>query len=229
MSRRMMLALMGIGALSQGAAAQEESGGFADGDNGNADEASRNESMEGYIDEVLPGDKFGKVSLGPYTYTLQMSGTREPSWMVNPLNGATEVNSDSYEQISSVGYGVIPFSPGKVPVLRITGHVDGHPDSETSIRVSIANREAYVPAGLDDLRILEDDPVRQTLLEVTGVGETQLFDEVYLSDVEDVVTGLGNGHSLPSHTLLFEAKTESPDADVTIGEATTVALELEAL
>lgn len=56
-----------------------------------------------------------------------------------------------------------------------------------------------------------------------------MFDELYLTDVEDVVTGLGNGHSLPSHTLLFEAKTDSPSGQATVGAETTVSLELEAL
>lgn len=227
----MALAFLGMSALSQTATADESTTDpeSSEGSSTEFGTPTSTEEFQAYTDEVLPGDKFGKVRIGPYTYTLQMSGTREPTWMVNPLHRDVSVNSDSYEQISSVGYGVIPFSPGKVPVLRIVGHINGKTGSETSLRVSIANREAYVPAGLDELRILEDDPVRQTLLEVTAVGETQVFDEVYLSDVEDIVTGIGNGHHLPSHTLLFEAKTESPDEDVTIGEATTVALELEAL
>ncbi|MFC6724585.1 hypothetical protein ACFQE1_09400 [Halobium palmae] len=234
MSRRMALAFLGMGALSQTASAgggDGDDGGDRGGEgaSGGSEGAPPREEFEAYVDEVLPGDKFGKVRIGPYTHTLQLSGTREPSWLVNPLHGDAAVDSDSYERIADVGYGVIPFSPGTVPVLRIVGHIDGEAGSETSIRVSIANREAYVPAGLDELRVLEDGPVRQTLLEVTGTGETQVFDEVYLSDVEDVVTGLDNGHPLPSHTLLFEAKTETPDADVTVGGATSVALELEAL
>lgn len=229
-SRRMALALLGVGALGEVAAADGQATGQS---NGGTTTSSSDSTPPGEvshsIDEVLPGDKFGNVDIGPYSFTLQLSGTREPSWLVNPLNGPTDVNSSEYQQIAEVGYGVIPFSPGKVPVLRIVGHLNGKTDTETSVRVSIANREAYSPPGVDGLRVLEDDEVRQTLLEVTGVGETQVFDEVYLSDVEDVVTGLDNGHPLPSHTLLFEAKTEAPSADVTIGGATSVALELEAL
>lgn len=231
-SRRAALTLLGLGAFggmaSSGAGARTgESGTGGPGASGDA--AFRTDGFSAFVDEVLPGDRFGKLRVGPYEQTLQMSGTREPSWMVKPLHRDEPVSGGSYEQISSVGYGVIPFPPGKVPVLRMTGHLDGVSDATTSLRLSIANREAYSPPGVDGVRYLEDDSVRQTLLEVSAEGETQVFDEVYLSDVEDVVTGLGNAHALPSHTLLLEAKTDAPSGDVAVGEATTVALELEAL
>jgi hypothetical protein len=231
-SRRTALTLLGLGAFSGVASSdvRARTGKSPVSSPGGSDNpVFRTDEFSAFIDEVLPGDKFGKLRVGPYEQTLQMSGTRESSWMVKPLHCDEPVNSDSYKQISSVGYGVVPFPPGKVPVLRITGHLNGGPNATTSLRLSIANREGYSPPGVDGIRYLEDDPVRQTLLEVTAEGETQVFDEVYLSDIEDVVTGLDNAHPLPSHTLLLEAKTDAPAGNATVGEATTVSLELEAL
>lgn len=229
-SRRAALTLLGLGALgsvaSGGTTADTENADAAE----RAEELAQNEDVRAFIDEVLPGDKFGKIEIGEYQHALQQSGTRTPSWMVQPVNEDVRITNTSYEEVGSgVGYGVIPFPPGQVPILRLVGHVNAERDVETSFRVSIANREAYSPPGVDGTRVLEDDPVRQTLMEVTAQGDTQVFDEIYLTDVEDVVTGLGNSHSLPSHTLLFEAKTESPSGQVTLGSETTVSLELEAL
>lgn len=232
LSRRTALILLGMGTFS-GVASSHTRARTDKSAVGSPDTSDNSvfwtDEFSAFVDEVLPGDKFGKLRIGPYEQTLQMSGTRESSWMVKPLYCDEPVNSNSYKQISSIGYGVVPFPPGKVPVLRITGHLNGVPNATTSLRLSIANREGYSPPGVDGIRYLEDDPVQQTLLEVTAEDETQVFDEVYLSDIEDVVTGLDNAHPLPSHTLLLEAKTDAQAENVTVGEATTVSLELEAL
>lgn len=229
-SRRAALALLGLGAYGS-VASGETTGDAEDVDEAETStELAQNEEVRAFIDEVLPGDKFGKIEIGEYQHALQLSGTRTPSWMIQPVNQDVRITNTSYEEVGSgIGYGVIPFPPGQVPILRLVGHVNAEPGVKTSLRVSIANREAYSPPGVDGTRVLEDSPVRQTLMEVTAQGDTQVFDERYLTDVEDVVTGLGNGHSLPSHTLLFEAKTDSPSGQVTLGSETTVSLELEAL
>ncbi|NIB99399.1 hypothetical protein [Halobacterium sp. R2-5] len=229
-SRRAALTLLGLGALGSVASGETTASAEEVDTTGMSEELAQDEDVRAFIDEVLPGDKFGKIEIGEYQHALQQSGTRTPSWMIQPVNQDVRITNTSYEEVGSgIGYGVIPFPPGKVPILRLVAHVDAKPDAETSLRVSIANREAYSPPGVDGTRILEDDPVRQTLMEVTAQGQTQVFDELYLTDIEDVVTGLGNGHPLPSHTLLFEAKTNSPSGQVTLGSETTVALELEAL
>lgn len=231
LSRRAALTFFGLGAFSQVASSASASQARMEGSNSELLAVSDDtEDTEVFIDEVLPGDKFGKINVGQYQYTLQQSGTRRPSWMVTPFDQDIHVSDTSYEEIGTgIGYGMIPFPPGQVPVLRLVGHIDSDPQSTTSLRVSIANREAYSPASLEKTLELEADSVRQALLEVTAQGKTQVFDEVYLSEVEDVVTGMDNGHSLPSHTLLFEAKTDSSDQKATIKSETTVALELEAL
>lgn len=231
LSRRTALAFFGLGAFSQVASSVSPSQTQPEGGNSDPlDVAENDEDTDIFIDEVLPGDKFGKINIGQYQYTLQQSGTRTPSWMVTPFDQDIHVSNTSYEDIGTgVGYGMIPFPPGQVPVLRLVGHIDSESQSKTSLRVSIANREAYSPASLEKTLELEDDPVRQPLLEVTAQGKTQVFDEVYLSEMEDVVTGMDNAHSLPSHTLLFEAKTDSSDHEATIKGETTVALEMEAL
>lgn len=230
LSRRAALTLLGLGALGS-VASGETTAGTEDIDVAEtSEELVQDADVRAFIDEVLPGDKFGKIEIGEYQHALQQSGTRTPSWMIQPVNQDVRITNTSYEEVGSgIGYGTIPFPPGQVPILRLVCHVDAEPDAETSFRVSIANREAYSPPGVDGLRVLEDSPVRQTLMEVTAQGDTQVFDELYLTDVEDIVTGLGNGHSLPSHTLIFEAKTDSPSGQVTLGSETTVSLELEAL
>lgn len=182
------------------------------------------------INEVLPGDKFGQVTFGELSHTLTVSGTRQPSWMVRPFPEDVHTTSTSYEDTGAeVGYGFISFAPGQVPILRIVGHFDNPSDVTASIRVSIANRPTYRPPRASSDIVVDDDPLPRTVLEVTGKGRTQTFSEVYLSDVDDVVTGMANGAPLPSHTLLLEVKTDDSSEQATIGNATTIALELEAL
>lgn len=225
-SRRSALALLGLGSIALSASSANAK-----------DEPSNDRSVmpddreEGmFIDEFPPGDRFGKLTVDGLAHTLQVSGTRRPSWMVQPFNEDIHTTSTSYEKIdAAVGYGVIPFPPGHVPILRMVGHIETDSESTASIRLSIANRPAYQPPGLDSPRILDEGPARRTLLEVTGQGETQVFDEVYLTEVDDVVTGLDNAAGLPSHTLLFEVKTDRTNGEAVISSATTVALELEAV
>lgn len=227
-SRRSALALLGLGSLALSA-----SSGTAEGDpNGNqSGETLPDDRRNGaFIDEFPPGDRFGKHRIDGVPHTLQVSGTRRPSWMIRPFTEDIHTSSTSYEETDAdIGYGVIPFPPGHVPVLRMVGHIETDSESTASIRVSIANRPAYSPPGVESTRVIDDERARSTLLEVTGQGETQVFDEVYLTEAEDVVTGLDNAAGLPSHTLLFEVKTERPQAGATIGSATTVSLELEAV
>lgn len=174
LSRRTALTLLGAGALSQAASADSNAGSKDVEPNGESmSDLTESEHVRAFIDEVLPGDKFGKLEIGEFQHTLQLAGTRSPSWMVQPFSEDKRITSTSYDEIGSgIGYGVIPFPPGQVPVLRLVGHINGTPEAETSLRVSIANREAYSPPGVDGVRVLEDDEVRQTLIEVTAKGDT---------------------------------------------------------
>lgn len=178
------------------------------------------------VDEGLPGDKFGKIGIGKYTHSLQVSGTRWPAWMIQPFNEDVCISSTTYKGVgSNIGYGLIPFPPGQVPVLRVVGHFDNQPESTTSLRVSIANRPVSSTQGTP----LDDGEVKQTILEVTGKGRTQVHNEVYLSDYDDIVLGQSNGSSLPKNTFIIEAKADASKKEATISSATTVSLELEAL
>lgn len=225
-SRRSALALLGFGSMALGTFSVNRGAGTTDDQSAKPDD--RQEGM--FIDEFPPGDRFGKLVVNGLAHTLQVSGTRQPSWMVQPFNEDIHTSSTSYEETdAAVGYGVIPFPPGQIPILRMVGHIETDSESTASIRLSIANRPAYQPPGLDSPRVLDEGPARNTLLEVTGQGETQVFDEVYLTEVDDVVTGLDNAAGLPSHTLLFEVKTDQANGQAIIGSATTVALELEAI
>lgn len=227
-SRRSALTLLGLSSLALASA----SGEAKDGPDDECSEASHPDNRRdgAFIDEFPPGDRFGKLAIDGLSHTLQVSGTRRQSWMVQPFSEDVQITSTSYEETDAdVGYGVIPFPPGHVPVLRMVGHIETDSDSTASIRVSIANRPSYRPPGVESARIIDEGPARSTLLEVTGQGETQVFDEVYLTEVDDVVTGLNNAAGLPSHTLLFEVKTDRPAGRSTVGSATTVSLELEAI
>jgi hypothetical protein len=232
LSRRSVLALIGLGAIVEPNSGRSVQKNAANRKSMNDSEADllNDEQISMSIDEVLPGDKFGRVTIGELSHTLTVSGTRRPSWMIQPFSEDVHTTSTTYEDTEAeVGYGFIPFAPGHVPVLRIVGHFDNPVDATASIRVSIANRPAYHPPRTSSDIVLDDDPPRRTLLEVTGKGRTQTFDEVYLSDVKDVVTGFRNSTALPSHTLLFEVKMDHSCEQATISNATTVALELEAL
>lgn len=185
--------------------------------------------MEAGIDEVLPGDKFGKVRIGQYAHSLQVSGTRRPAWLVQPFHEDISTTSTSYEETgSNIGYGLIPFPPGQVPILRTVTHIENNSSSTASLRISIANREFYVSPTKGPVP-LEEDPVKQTILEVTGKGSTQVYDETYLSDHEDIVMGMPNGSPHPVNTFILEVKTDNPSQAATIKNTTTVSLELEAL
>lgn len=229
MNRRSALAVLGLGTMGT----TRSSANMVD-DSGKKTERkeiqSENNKEKAYLEEMPPGDRFGKVEINDIHHTLQVSGTRRPAWMVRPFPNGITTTSTSYEETdANIGYGLIPFPPGHVPVLRIVGHFDNAEESTASIRVSIANRPAYTPPGLDSPRVLSEDPVQKTLLEVTGQGQTQVFDETYLTDAEDVVSGVDNAHPLPSHTLLCEVKTDRSRGQATIGNGTTLSLELEAL
>ncbi|WP_136361789.1 hypothetical protein [Halobellus limi] len=186
-------------------------------------------AMEAGIDEVLPGDKFGKVRIGQYAHSLQVSGTRRPAWLVQPFHEDVSTTSTSYEETgSNIGYGLIPFPPGQVPILRTVTHIENNSGSTASLRISIANREMYVNPTKGPVP-LEEDPVKQTILEVTGKGSTQVYDEAYLSDHEDIVMGMPNGSPNPVNSFIIEVKTDDPNQAATIKNTTTVSLELEAL
>lgn len=232
LSRRSVLALLGLGAIAEPSSGHEVQKNTVK--RGTADDLEvslpDDERISVSIDEVLPGDEFGQVTLGELSHTLTVSGTRRPSWMIQPFPEDVHTTSTTYEDTGAeVGYGLIPFAPGHVPVLRIVGHFNNPMDATASIRVSIANRPAYRPPRASRDIVLDDDSLPRTLLEVTGKGRTQTFDEVYLSDVKDVVTGFSNSAVFPSHTLLFEVKMDGSCEQATISNATTVALELEAL
>ena len=191
-------------------------------------DSEENNSTEGHsLKEVLPGEKFGSTTVGGFTHTLQFSGTRESSWMVRPFQQDIQPQTNSYQDVNAgVEYGILPFPPGKVPILRLNSCIEADEGVETNIRVSIANRPAInSPQGIVPL---EDGPVRKTLIEVSTLGSAQLYDETYLTEAQNVVMGMNNGHRLPSHTFLFEAKTDSP-GNATISRSTTIALDMEAL
>lgn len=230
--RRSILALLGLGAMAKTGSGQRVRKNTVDRESGDGSEMNLPDEVQMSLstDEILPGDEFGRVNLGEISHTLTVSGTRQPSWMIQPFPEDIHTTSTTYEDTEAeVGYGFIPFAPGYVPVLRIVGHFDNPAEATASIRVSIANRPAYHPPRVSKDIVLDDDPLQRTLLEVTGKGRTQTFDEVYLSDVKDVVTGFRNSATLPSHTLLFEIKTDRSCDQATISSATTIALELEAL
>lgn len=187
------------------------------------------------LDEVLPGDTFGKMDIGPYSHTLQMSGTRQPAWMLQPFNEDTSVESTIYEDVgSNIGYGSIPFAPGQVPILRTVAHFDAEPSSTTSLRLSIANKPGNVSDSGEFIPLDRDQPSTQTIIELSGTGTTQIYDEVYLTEFEDVVSGSpagegANDSKYPVNTFIVEAKTDDPSTRSVIRNATTVSLELEAL
>lgn len=192
-------------------------------------DGSRPLDVEAGMDEVLPGDKFGKVRIGQYAHSLQISATRQPAWLVQPFHEDISTTSTSYEETdSNIGYGLIPFPPGQVPILRTVTHMENDSDSTASLRISIANREFFVSPSEGPMP-LEEDSVKQTILEVTGKGSTQVYDETYLSDHEDIVMGMPNGAGPPENTFILEVKTDDPSQAATIKNTTTVSLELEAL
>jgi hypothetical protein len=222
--------LLGIGGLATGAGIFGKNTERMNSEisQSNSSHTRKQGELSASIDEVLPGDKFGKIRIGQYPHSLQVSGTRRPAWMVQPFSEDVHTTNTTYEEVgSNVGYGVIPFPPGQVPILRIVGHFDNHPRSTTSLRVSIANKPMYSPQGTP--QPLDDGEVKQTILEVTGKGETQVYDEAYLSDYDDIVTGMPNGSPLPTNTFIIEMKTDDSTHEATISNASTVSLELEAL
>ncbi|WP_152424854.1 hypothetical protein [Natronococcus jeotgali] len=187
------------------------------------------------IDEVLPGDKFGKIDIGPYSHSLQISGTRQPAWMIQPFNKDTTVDTTSYKETgSNIGYGSIPFAPGQVPILRTVVHFEAEPSSTTSLRLSIANKPGNVAESGEFVPLDKDQSSTETIIELSGKGTTQIYDEVYLTEFEDVVSGSpagegANDSEYPINTFIIEAKTDDPKTASTIKGATTVSLELEAL
>lgn len=226
---------VGLGALSSrrlwSARESEEPPGEGRADDV-AETARGREDFSATVDEGLPGDKFGKARVGPYSHALQVSGTRRPAWMVQPFSADYRTTSTSYERAGSdIGYGVIPFPPGQVPILRAVGHFDNGASSTTSLRISIANIAGNEASG--EFVPLDDRPARQTILELNGQGETQIYDEAYLSEFVDVVAGGAgggsNGTEYPINTFIVEVKTDDPDREAVIRAATTVSLELEAL
>lgn len=239
LSRRSALAAMGLGASvalagcnqvvgdqNTGTAQAESSEPSSTQPEGTTEEFNRPEGHT--LNEVLPGEKFGSVTINGFTHTLQFSGTREPSWMVRPFHTDAQPESTTYEDIGSgIEYGVIPFPPGKVPILRLNGRIEAEEGVKTNVRISIANRPA-VPTPTGKMAPMENGPVRQSIMELSTIGSAQIYDEVYLTDIEDVVMGMDNGHSLPSHTFLFEAKTDSPGLSK-IASSTTLALDMEVL
>ncbi|UPM44336.1 hypothetical protein [Halocatena salina] len=228
LSRRSVLALLGMGAMAQPGGGREAQNDRDVTDRG--DVALSGEGTSISIEDVLPGDEFGQITVEGLQHALPVSGTRRQSWMMRPFPKDIDATSPTYEDTDTeIGYGVVPFAPGRVPVLRIVGHFDAPREATASIRVSIANRPAYQPPRAERDIVLDDDPTRRTVLEVTGQGRTQVFDEVYLSEVKDVVTGFRNSAPLRSHTLHFEVKRDRSCDRATISNATTVALELEAL
>lgn len=147
--------------------------------------------------------------------------------MVKPFHEDIQPQANSYQDVGEgVQYGILPFPPGKVPILRLNGRIQAEDGVETSLRISIANRPAAdTPQGVVTL---EEGPVKKPLLEGSAIGSAQIYDEVYLTEVKNVVMGQNNGHQLPSHTFLFEAKTDSP-GNATISRSSTIEIELEAL
>lgn len=224
--------LLGMGGLAIGTGVHNENSERTGSEPPQSD-SSRNRGRVGFrasVDEGLPGDKFGKIRIGQYAHSLQVSGTRRPAWMVQPFNEDAQTSSTTYEETdSNIGYGMIPFPPGQVPLLRVVGHFDNHAESTTSLRISIANRPIYRPSQQAEPQPLDEDDIKQTILEVTGKGRTQVYSEAYLSDFEDVTTGMPNGSELPINTFILEMKTDCSKENSSIKSETTVSLELEAL
>lgn len=231
-SRRSALALMGLGASTAIAGCSDNtdttSGGNSETPNqpdGTTEEADQTDGHS--LSEVLPGEKFGRTTISEFEHTLQFSGTRESSWMVRPFRQDVQPESTTYEKVGSeINYGIIPFPPGKIPILRFNGHIDGRDGVETSLRVSIANLPAFEING--EPTHLKEGPVQDTVMEVSAKGSSQVYNEVYLTEVEDLVLGLDNGHELPANTFLFEAKTDSP-GNGAIRNSSTLTLQMEAL
>lgn len=236
LSRRRALAVLGAGTTTAIAGCNSPSEGQRATEtpaetprNGTPDGQSEvSGSNQGHsIKEVLPGEKFGSTRIGEFDHTLRFSGTRESAWMVRPFQQDIEPQSNSYQEAGDgVHYGNLPFPPGKVPVLRLNCRIEADDGVETGLRVSIANRPAV--STPDGVLPLEEGPVRKTLMEASAIGSAQMYDEVYLTEVKNVVMGMDNGHRLPSHTFLFEARTDSP-GNTTISRSSTIALEMEAL
>ncbi|MGQ4557118.1 hypothetical protein [Halobellus sp. GM3] len=154
--------------------------------------------------------------------------------MIQPFNERTEVSGNEYEDVgSNIGYGTIPFPPGHVPVLRVVSHFEGDDETTTSLRVSIANIPGRTTESGDFVPLDRDQDPRQTIVELTGQGTTQVYEEAYLTEFEDVVAGGAgggtNGTEYPINTFIIEAKTGSVSGSSFVTDATTVSLELEAL
>ena len=174
--------------------------------------------------ESPQGEKFGRVEIDDISHTLQVSGTRHQAWMMRPFREPVQTQQTTYQTVGDeIGFGLLPFPPGYAPILRVVGHFTNDPGYTTSLRVSVTNN---VPQ--DDS--LQDSDGRRTVLELTGQGDAQVFNEVNLAELKGITTygKSGSGRNHPNQ-FVFEMKTGDPVHTATIESSSTVALELEAL
>jgi len=176
------------------------------------------------LTQEVPGERSGQLTIEDTKHTLQVSGTRRPSWMIRPFQEPIETNSTSYTKVGNeLNLSLGPFPPGYAPILRIVGHFNNDPRYSTHLRVSVSR-------DVNKKDELENSDDRQTILELAGQGRSQVFDEANLDKLDNMSGAVNGSQEQRQPTqFFFEIKTEDAQHTANIESSSTIALELEAL